>query len=157
MRAVYVAAAVLVAGLMSASVASAQVPAELAKARLERADALAKGDKAMFDKMTTDAFIVIDPAGKVETKTERGARVTPPANPPQGPPAAHLNETVAMYNTDTAIASWEQSIPGGSMRFTEVWVKDKGAWKCASAQIARPPAPAAAGGEGRGQGRRGGQ
>ena len=41
MRAVYVGATVLVAGLMSASVVSAQVPAELAKARLERADALA--------------------------------------------------------------------------------------------------------------------
>src|SRR5437764_515334 len=121
MRAVYVAATVLAAGLMSASVVSAQVPAELAKARLERADALAKGDRAMFDKMTTEEFFVIDAAGKMENKTERGARVTPPANPPQGPPAAHLNEKVAMYNKNTAIATWEQSIPGGSMHFTEVW------------------------------------
>jgi hypothetical protein len=137
---------------MSASAVLAQtVPAELAKARLERADALAKGDRAAFDKMTTEEFFVIDAAGKMENKTERGARVTPPANPPQGPPAAHMSEKVAMYNNNTAIATWEQAIPGGTMHFTEVWVKDKGDWKCASAQVARPPAPA---GEG---GRRGGQ
>jgi K+-sensing histidine kinase KdpD len=149
MRATYAAAAVLAAGLISGSVVSAQnVPAALTKAREERADALAKGDRAVFDKLTTDQFVVTDPAGRVENKAERAARVTPPANPPQAPPAPHTNEKVGMYNNDTAVATWDASFQGTLTHFTEIWVKEKGVWKCAGAHVSRPETP-------RGEGRRG--
>ena len=150
MRAMYVAATVLTASLISASMVSAQnVPAELTKARQERGDALAKGDRAVFDKLTTEQFYVVDPTGRVENKAERGARVVPPANPGRGGgPAPLINEKVSVYNNDMAVATWDANEGGAVTHFMEVWVKDQGAWKCAAVSVNRPPAPAA-GGEGR--------
>lgn len=159
MRVEYVATAALVGALVSGAVVSAQnVPADLTKARQERAEALAKGDRAVFDRLTTDSFIVIDAQGRVENKSERAARVTPPATPPQNPPAARENEKVSMYNNDTAVATWMQTVQGAPLHFMEVWVKDRGAWKCAAANVNRPDAPGGRGeGRGEGRGRRGGQ
>lgn len=139
----FVATAALVIGLASASIASAQnVPADFIKARNERVDALAKGDKAAFDRLTAANFIVTDPTGRVENKTERGARVVPPTTPP--PPAApREKETMAMYNNNTVVLHWSTSQGGATNYFTETWVKDGAQWKCAAAHITRI-APAAA-------------
>jgi hypothetical protein len=135
-------------GFVLGSVASAQnPPADLTQARQERADALAKGDRALFDKLTTDNFIVIDAQGRVENKTERAARLAPPANPPQNPPAPRLNEKVSVYNNDTAVATWDQGTPAMPLHFMELWVTDRGQWKCAAANVNRPQPPA---GRGRG-------
>jgi hypothetical protein len=162
MRLKYAAVVALVGAFVSGAAVSAQnVPADLVKARQERTEALAKGDRAAFDRLTTDNFIVIDAQGRVENKTERGARVMPPANPPQNPPAAHENEKISVYNNDAALLSWTQTVQGAPLHFMETWVKDGGAWKCAAANINRPDAPAGRGegrgeGGGEGRGRRGG-
>jgi hypothetical protein len=141
---------------MSASIASAQAPAELTKARAERGAAMAAGDRAVFDKLTTEQFYVVDPTGRVENKAERGARVVPPTNPGRGGgPAPLINEKVSLYNNDMAVATWDANQGGAVTHFMEIWVKDGGQWKCAAVSLNRPPAPAA-GGEGRGEGRRGG-
>jgi hypothetical protein len=77
MHRLHAATAVFVFVLGSTSVAFAQnVPADFIKARNERVEALAKGDKAGFDRLTASNFIVTDPTGRVENKTERGGRVT---------------------------------------------------------------------------------
>ena len=137
MQRAFVATAALVIGLASASIASAQnMPADFIKARNERVDALAKGDKAAFDRLTAANFIVTDPTGRVENKTERGTRVVPPTTPP--PPAARREkETMAMYNNDTVVLHWSTSQGGATNYFTETWVKDGGQWKCAAAHITR--------------------
>ena len=142
MQRAFVATTALVIGLVSASIASAQnMPADFIKARNERVDALAKGDKAAFDRLTAANFIVTDPTGRVENKTERGARVVPPTTPP--PPAApREKETMAMYNNDTVVLHWSTSQGGATNYFTETWVKDGAQWKCAAAHITRI-APAA--------------
>jgi Domain of unknown function (DUF4440) len=157
MRLTYLATATLIAGLASPFVASAQqnMPADFLKARGERVDALAKGDRATFDRLTAATFIVTDAQGRVENKAERGARVVPPATPPQGPPAARENETMAMYNNDTVVIHWNTSQQGGMNYFTETWVKDGGQWKCAAAHVSRV-APGGAGGR-EGGGREGGR
>jgi hypothetical protein len=143
--------AMLVVGLCVTSVATAQqMPADFLKARGERIDALAKGDKAAFDRLTTANFIVTDPTGRVENKTERGARVVPPATPP-GPAAAREKETMAIYNNDTIVIHWSTSQQGGTNYFTETWVKDGSQWKAAAAHISRI-APPGEGGRGRGRG-----
>ena len=134
-----VATAALVIGIVSASVASAQnMPADFLKAREERIAALAKGDRAAFDRLTAANFVVTDPTGRVENKAERGARVVPPATPAPSPLAApRQKETMAMYNNDTIVLRWSTSQGGGTMHFTETWVKDGGQWKCASAHLSR--------------------
>jgi len=138
----------------SAAVASAQtVPADFTKARNERVEALAKGDKAGFDRLTTANFVVVDPAGRVENKTERMGRVTPVASPNPGAlNPQRTNERTVLYNNDTVVLFWQQMTPQGVQNFMETWVKDGGQWKCAAAHISRP-----AGGGGREGGREGGR
>jgi hypothetical protein len=132
-----VAVAALLVGLASSSVASAQnMPADFLKARQERIDALAKGDKAAFDRLTAAGFIVTDPTGRVENKTERGARVVPPTTAP-GPAAPREKETMAIYNNSTVVIHWSTSQQGATNYFTETWVKDGAQWKCAAAHISR--------------------
>jgi hypothetical protein len=154
MRYPYAITVALAVGLMFASVASAQqMPADFLKARGERIDALAKGDKAAFDRLTTANFVVTDPTGRVENKSERGARVVPPSTPP-GPAAPREKETMAMYNNDTIVLHWSTTQQGATNHFTETWVKDGGQWKAAAAHISRV-APAGPGGGregGRGRG-----
>ena len=138
----FVATAAFVIGIVSASVASAQnMPADFLKAREERIAALANGDRAAFDRLTAANFIVTDPTGRVENKTERGARVVPPATPP-GVAAPREKETMAIYNNDTIVLRWSTSQGGATNHFTETWVKDGAQWKCATAHITRI-APAA--------------
>lgn len=164
MRLRYVATAALVIGAISASVASAQqIDPAFTKARAERTQAMRAGDKATFDKLTADTFIVTDPTGRVENKAERGARVVPPANPPQGQPAPLMNEKIHPYNNGNAIVlTWQAQQQGQTAHFLEVWVKEGGQWKVAAVQISRPVPPAEGRGEGGGRrgeggGRRGGQ
>lgn len=136
MQRLIVAAAVLI-GFAFGSIASAQnVPADFVKAREERIAALASGDKAAFDRLTATTFIVTDPTGRVENKTERGARVVPPTTP-AGPAAPREKETMAMYNNDTVVLHWSTSQGGATNYFTETWVKDGKQWKCAAAHITR--------------------
>lgn len=162
MRLRYAATAAVVIGVFLASVASAQqIDPAFTKARAERTQALRVGDKAVFDKLTSDTFIVTDPTGRVENKAERGARVVPPANPPQGQPAPLMNEKITPYNNGNAIVlTWQAMQQGNPTHFLEVWVKEGGQWKVAAVQVSRP-VPAEGRGEGGGRrgeggGRRGG-
>jgi hypothetical protein len=153
MRLTFVALAAFTAGFAFVPVASAQsLPADFLKAREERIAALANGDRAAFDRLTTAGFVVADPGGRVENKAERGARVTPPANPPQNPPAPRINERSAIYNNDTVLLFWQTKTANGVQNFMETWVREGGQWKCAAAHISRPAAPEG-GGAGRGEGR----
>ena len=50
------------------------------------------------------------------------------------PPVKRREEKFDAYNGDTVVEYWTQDVPGGQEgRFTEVWVKEKGAWICAAA------------------------
>lgn len=160
MRLTSIASVMMIAGVISVSAASAQnLPADFVKARNERVEALAKGDRATFDKLTTANFVVADAMGRVESKAERAERVVPPQNPPQGGgPAQRMNEHTAMYNKNTVVLFWQQMGGNGTMNFMETWVKEGGQWKCAAAHVSRPAAPGGAreGGAGREGGREGG-
>jgi hypothetical protein len=159
----HIATATIVAGLLSSSVAFAQkIDPAFTKARADRNAALRTGDKATFDKYTSEKFIVTDPTGRVENKAERGARVVPPATPPQGQPAPLEDDKVTPLTKDVYALTWHATQGGARMHFMEIWVKEKGTWKAAAVQVSRiaPPAPAG-GGEGRrgegGGGREGGR
>lgn len=158
MRLRYAATAALFIGAISASVASAQqIDPAFHKARQERTEALRVGDKATFDRLTAETFIVTDPTGRVENKAERGGRVAPPATPP--PPAAVpplANEKIHPYNNgNTIVLTWTAQQQGQTAHFLEVWVKEGGQWKVAAVQINRPAAGGGREGGREGGGRRG--
>ena len=121
---------VLLAVLVCASPAAAQQPdPEFTKARQARTDAIRTGDKATFDRLTTANFTATNPAGVRESHAERVGR----ADKPQGgggAPAALEEEMISVYG-DTVVLNWK----AGNNRFLEVWVKDRGTWKCAGVQI----------------------
>jgi|SRR5581483_7869851 len=126
---------VLVALFVCARVAAAQqVDPEFQKARQARADAIRTGDKATFDRLTTDKFTATGPTGVIETREQRVGRADKPL--PGG--GTLEEERIAAYG-DSVVLNWKQ----GNNRFMEVWVKDRGAWKCAGVQITpiQPPRP----------------
>lgn len=143
----YLASALFVLGLFSAGVVSAQsVDPAFQKARQERNAAMRTGDMDAFNKYTTDNFLVVDPTGRVENKQERGARVAAAKNNP--PPAGGggqpqlLDEKIDVYG-NSVVLNWHAPGPQArEMHFTEVWVKQDGTWKCATAHISMDPAKA---------------
>jgi hypothetical protein len=144
--------AAVIIGLVFAGGAAAQnVPAAFTEARNQRMDAIFKGDRATFERFTTDNFVTIDPEGRVETKVERASRITPPATPRSGPNplmSGRQNEHISMYNNNTLVLSWQTQTPNGTQNFMETWVLDSGQWKCAGAHVSRPAEAARAGGRG---------
>ena len=120
---------VLLAVLVCASPAAAQQPdPEFTKARQARTDAIRTGDKATFDRLTTANFTATNPAGVRESRAERVGRAEKPQG---GGNAAALEEEMISVYGDTVVLNWKS----GNNRFLEVWVKDRGTWKCAGVQI----------------------
>ncbi len=155
MRLPCVVTAAILAGLVGVSVAFAQdLPADLTQARSDRREAMIRRIPAAFDRLTAEAFVVVDQTGRVENKAERAARIIPLATPPQGPlaPPQRLNEHTAMYNDDTAIFFWQQNTQRGLQNFMETWVKEDGQWKCAATHVSLPVAGGRGGRGGRGRG-----
>jgi hypothetical protein len=145
--------AMLLLAAVSVSTASAQsAPAEFNEARTQRMDALFKGDRATYERLTTENFVTVDPEGRVENKAERTGRITPPATPRTGPNplmSGRLNERIAVYNNDTIVVFWQTKTPNGMQNFMETWVRENGQWKCAAAHVSRPgAAPEGRGGRG---------
>ena len=119
---------VLLAVLVCAGPAAAQQPdPEFTKARQARTDAIRTGDKATFDRLTTANFTATGPTGTRETREQRVGR----AEKPQGGGNAGLEEEMISVYGDTVVLNWK----AGNNRFLEVWVKDRGTWKCAGVQI----------------------
>jgi hypothetical protein len=148
LRAATVAILVAVGGFVTTAAAQS-VPAEFNEARTQRMDALFKGDRATYERLTTESFVTVDPEGRVENKAERSGRIMPPATPRTGPNplmSGRLNERFAVYNNDTIVVFWQTKTPNGVQNFMETWVRENGQWKCAAAHVSRPAAPA----EGRG-------
>jgi hypothetical protein len=149
MRVPHVAGAAVLAAIISVSSANAQdIPADLTQARADRREAMIRGNPANFDKLTAASWVSVDAAGKVENKAERASRIVAPATPPQGPlaPPQRLNERISMFNNDTVIFFWQQTVAQGLQNFTETWIRENGQWKCAAQHQSLPVAPAPAAG-----------
>jgi len=132
------AAALLIASFMYGSVASAQsVPDDFTKAREARTLAIQNNDRAMFEKYTSEKFILIEPTGKIEGRSDRAARMKPGAPAPQGQRPPRLNERMSLFNNDTIVVAWDQMNQGAMTHFLETWVKDSGTWRAAGAHVSR--------------------
>jgi ketosteroid isomerase-like protein len=118
--------AVLLLGILPAAVC-AQVPADLRSAMQARAAAAASVDVATWDRLTADNFTLVRGDGQAMTKVERLAALKTQQPAPQPP---RENESVETYGN---VAVHRYKAPGGWLQF--VWVKHRGAWRVASAQV----------------------
>jgi ketosteroid isomerase-like protein len=124
--------------VLSAATLWAQSPEPaFLKAREERDQSIRTADAAVYNKYTTDKFIVVDQNGNVRNLADQDARFKAQAGRPpnaQAQPAApHMEEKIDVYG-DTVVLNWAQkNNQGATSRFTEVWVKENGTWKCAAA------------------------
>jgi hypothetical protein len=110
-----------------------EVPAGLQEAIRLRAQAVAKKDAAVWDRLTTADFTTVLEDGHLQTKAERLAQLKgekPEALPP--PPLAERFSThgnTVIQRTQGQDRSW----------IITVWVKDGQDWRVAAVQIT--PAP----------------
>jgi len=123
-----------VALVLTAQIHAAQeVPADLQEAIRLRAQAVAKKDAAVWDRLTTADFTAVLEDGQLQTKAERLTQLKgekPEALPP--PPLAERFAThgnTVIQRTQGQDRSW----------IITVWVKDGQDWRVAAVQIT--PAP----------------
>lgn len=118
-----------VALALTAQIHAAQVPADLQEAIRLRAQAVAKKDAAVWDRLTTDDFTTVLEDGHLQTKGERLSQLKgekPEALPP--PPLAERFSThgnTVIQRTQGQDRSW----------IITVWVKDGQDWRVAAVQI----------------------
>lgn len=129
--------------LVSLSVATrldAQAPpADFVAARNQREQARATRNAAVFERLTTDNFVVVDPMGRLGDKKERLERLGRAGGVAPFVATPRLNERVAVYNGDTVVLYWQQQTPEGLEHVTEIWVREAGQWKAAAAHVSRVP------------------
>ena len=120
--------------LLTAQIHAAQgVPADLQDAIRLRAQAVAKKDAAVWDRLTTADFTTVLEDGHLQTKAERLTQLKgekPEALPP--PPLAERFSThgnTVIQRTQGQDRSW----------IITVWVKDGQDWRVAAVQITQAP------------------
>jgi len=129
-RAVMMAAVVF---LWPAAVRAADVvPANLQAAIRARAEAVARKNAGVWDRLTTDDFTTVLEDGRLQTKAERLVQLK--GETPEPLPPAPLAEHFTTYG-DTVIQRTQ-----GSDRswILTVWVKRGAAWRVAAVQITAP-------------------
>jgi len=107
------------------------------KARALRDNALYNGDVAIYERYTTDRFIVVDPTG-IRLMEEQRARVIETKQHPLGPPPPRHDEKIDVYG-GMIILNWNQDAGGKPLDIMEIWIKENGTWKCAAAHASFPP------------------
>jgi hypothetical protein len=112
--------------------AATSIPTDLQEAIRARAEAVAKKDAAVWNRLTTDDFTTVLEDGQLQSKAERLAQLkgeTPEPLPP--PPLADrftaYGDTV-LQRTQGRDRSW----------ILTVWVKRSGQWRVAAVQITPP-------------------
>jgi hypothetical protein len=130
-----VALAVVVLALTTQIDAAKQLPAGLQETIRLRAEAVAKKDAAVWDRLTTADFTTVLEDGRLQAKAERLTQLKgekPEALPP--PPLAERFSThgnTVIQRTQGQDRSW----------IITVWVKDGRDWRVAAVQITPAPAP----------------
>jgi len=139
-----VASAAVWAGVQSGG-SQRTVEDELVKMEREWLEAETKGDVASLDRMYAEDFIGTTPDGNVVFKED----VVPSAEM-QGRsrlPKCTLKESVVRVWGTTSVVmglvAVGDAVPSGQLRFTKVYLKRDGAWKCVALHLQRlaPPAP----------------
>jgi hypothetical protein len=113
--------------------AAPEVPADLQEAMRLRAQAVAKKDAALWDRLTTADFTTVLEDGRLQTKAERLIQLKgeKPEALPRPPLAEHFSThgNTVIQRTQGQDRSW----------ILTVWVKDGQEWRVAAVQITPPP------------------
>lgn len=108
-------------------------------AREARDRAIREGDVDVYDRYTTQDFEVTQPDGKTRTLADQNPRIAAAkTHPAQGPAPIREDEKIDVYPS-TVVLNWHQKVQGKNAVFTEVWVKDNGTWKVATAHASFIP------------------
>ena len=119
---------------LAATPANAQaVPSDLASALQAREAAAGNGDGETWSRYTADDFLGTNADGVVDTKSVRLAQVKTRKG---GGTPKKSDERWRVYG-DTAIGTWRNDNAEGSVRTTQVWIKQGGQWRVVSAQQTR--------------------
>ncbi|MEA2723503.1 MAG: hypothetical protein QOH59_1274 [Gemmatimonadales bacterium] len=108
-------------------VAGAQVPADLQTAMKARDEALARGDAAAWDRLTTEDFTVVTPDGVLKNKAERLAQFK--TEKPLGP--SPLKQVQVKRYGDAVVRRFRVR----DIWVMDVWTKDRDGWKVAAVQV----------------------
>jgi hypothetical protein len=115
--------------LSLAAGAADSIPADLQAAIRARAEAVAKKDAAVWDRLTTADFTTVLEDGHLQTKAERIAQLK--GEKPEPLPPQPLVERFTTYG-NTVI----QRTQGQDRSWIlTIWVKSGGAWRVAAVQI----------------------
>jgi uncharacterized protein DUF4440 len=123
---------------MASSVLMAQsLPQDFLKAQSERNAAMRSSDAKVYGRYTLDSFMVVMPDGSMQSKEQRMAIMSKAQQSPNSgaPRDGGPREETQIIAGNTIIVNWIAAIQGKDARFTEVWVKQNGAWKVAGAHV----------------------
>lgn len=108
-------------------VAGAQVPAGLQAAMQARDEAVAKGDAATWDRLTSDDFTVVTRDGVLMNKAERLAQFR--TDPPSG--GGPQTQVQIKRFGDAFVRRFRIR----DIWVTDVWAKDRQGWRVAAVQV----------------------
>ena len=144
---------ILIAALVAAaaSVALAQSPAKPAAGNTEQAirqieldwaNALAKGDVATIEKFTAADWVLSDPEGNVMMMPQLSAELKAGAMKIESFTLDDLKVRVygdmaLAFGLETEKSSYKGSDSSGQYRFTDVFVKQGGAWKAVATHVSK--------------------
>ena len=125
----FLALAMLVVLVSTASAQSTPPPADLLKTEAEREAAMFAGDEKTWTRYTTADFVFITRDGSYSTRAARGGEIngTPTTSP-------RVSEKLYHVHGDTVLVTTLREQSNGKYRGITVWVKENGIWKVASVQ-----------------------
>jgi ketosteroid isomerase-like protein len=139
-----VAAVLVIAAPATGRAADPDAEKEVAGLSVQYTDALVQADTALLEGILADDWMVIDPAGNVTTKADAIKSVR------EGQTKFHSmdkSQVKVRFYGDAAVVTGllrtQLTIGGqefgGLVRFTEVYVRRSGRWRCVSIQLTRLP------------------
>lgn len=105
----------------------AQAPVDLQKAMQDRDNAVSKADVAAWDRLTSDAFTLVDETGAMFTKAERIAQLKT-----QKPAAATPVERLQIKRVGDVYV--RRFLTGGTW-VLDLWTKEPTGWRVAAVQV----------------------
>jgi len=106
--------------------------------------ALLKGDPAPMQRILADDYLGVDASGKASDKAQAIAAIRPtPASPSPAPaPEVKVDDSKLRFYGDNAVSTGLLTIKvpnaSTSLRYSIVWVKQRGQWQAVSSQVTNP-------------------
>jgi hypothetical protein len=142
---------VLVAGIAGFAQSGGSASDEVLRAVRMAGDAQVKGDKATFERLTSDDYMYIHSSGSVANKSDDVTALTAPdmkwTSISYADLKARVYDNAAIVTGTETLAGAAKGYVPGPRRLTDVWVKRNGTWQTAagiSTVVSKEPSDRAA-------------